>query len=128
MVRVNILSGQKAGTSWVARRFPVRIGRSPTSDLRLEENGIWEDHLVVNLDKNGFLLTVQPNALARVNGEPAIETYLRNGDTIDVGGVSLRFWLSAVRQKGLRFREALTWAGIAAVCVGQIVIVYRLLQ
>jgi pSer/pThr/pTyr-binding forkhead associated (FHA) protein len=128
VIQLNILSGKMAGDSWVARRFPVRIGRSPNSDLRLEEDGVWEHHLVVSLDKNGFLLSVEPKALARVNGEPASETYLRNGDVVDAGSVSLRFWVSAVRQNGLGFREALTWVTIALVCLSQIAIIYRLLR
>ena len=45
MVQLKILSGKKAGTAWVARRFPVRIGRSAGADLQLEESGVWDEHL-----------------------------------------------------------------------------------
>ena len=40
MLQLSILSGKTAGTEWVARRFPVRIGRAPDSDLKLEDAGI----------------------------------------------------------------------------------------
>ena len=48
MIQFSILSGKKAGTSWVARRFPVRIGRAAVSDLQIEEEGVWDQHLQVD--------------------------------------------------------------------------------
>jgi hypothetical protein len=39
----------------------------------------------------------------------------------------MQFWLSETRQAGLRLREGLTWAGIAAVSLGQIGLIYWLL-
>ena len=50
MLQLKILSGKTAGTEWVARRFPVRIGRASNSDLRLEDDGVWEEHLYLELD------------------------------------------------------------------------------
>jgi len=117
-----------AGASYVARRFPLRIGRSSVAELRLEEDGVWDEHLLLGLDPKGICLKVQPNALARVNGQPASEIYLRNGDTIDLGVVSLRFWLSRVSQSKLRFREALSWGAIVLVSLGQIALLYWLLR
>ena len=129
MVQLEILSGKKAGTQWVARRFPVRIGRAATADLCLEENGVWDQHLELNFDPPmGFMLDVQPDALAAVNGEPMHETVLRNGDCIEIGSVKLRFWLSEIRQTGLRIRESLTWAALAAITAGQITLIYWLLR
>jgi len=128
VVQLCVLSGKRAGTSWVARRFPIRIGRASTSELKLEEDGIWDEHLLLELDRKGFCLKVQPNALARVNGQPTSETYLRNGDIIDLGVVSVRFWLSGVNQNRLHFREALSWAAIVLVVLGQIALLYWLLR
>lgn len=117
-----------AGVSLVARRFPVRIGRSSSAELKLEEDGIWDEHLLLVLDHKGFCLKVQPEALARVNGQPASEIYLRNGDIIDLGVVSLRFWLSGVSQSKLRVREALSWGAIVLVSLGQVALLYWLLR
>jgi len=36
--------------------------------------------------------------------------------------------LSETRQRGLRFREWLTWAGIAAVNLGQVALIYWLIR
>ncbi len=129
MIQLKVLSGKKAGTVWVARRFPVRIGRSAASDLQSEEDGVWDDHLQLTFKPaEGIVLSAQPNALASVNGQPVSQTVLRNGDEIAIGSLKLQFWLSETRQAGLRFREGLTWAGIAAISLGQVWLIYWLLH
>ena len=129
MVQLRILSGKKAGTNWDARRFPVRIGRSAANDLPLEENGIWDEHFELTFDRaEGFVLTACPDALVTVNHEPAQTVRLRNGDSIEVGAVRMRFWLGEPHQRGLRLREWFVWTLILAVSVGEIAVVYWLLQ
>jgi len=128
VIYLTILSGKMAGATWVARRFPVRIGRSAEADLRLEEAGIWDQHLAIHLNRGEFLLGVESNALARVNGQPFTETRLRNGDTIELGVVRLQFGLSPVSQKSLWPREALSWGAVAAVFLAQIGMLYWLLK
>jgi pSer/pThr/pTyr-binding forkhead associated (FHA) protein len=129
MVLLKVLSGKKAGTAWVARRFPVRIGRSASADLQLEESGVWDQHLRLDFNPTeGIVLSAQPDALATVNGQPVHQTILRNGDAINIGSARMQFWLSETRQSGLRLREGLTWAGIAAISFGQIGLIYWLLR
>ena len=129
MFQLKVLSGKKAGTAWVARRFPVRIGRSSAADLQLEESGVWDQHLQLDFNpEEGIVLSTQPDALATVNGRPVRQIVLRNGDAIDIGSSRMQFWLSETRQAGLRVREGLTWAGIAAVSLGQIGLIYWLLR
>jgi hypothetical protein len=129
MVQLKILSGKQAGTTWVARRFPVRIGRSAVADLRLEEVGVWDEHLQLDLSRDkGIVLSADPNALASVNGQPISQTVLRNSDVIEVGSLRMQFWLSETSQAGLRCREGLTWAGIAAISIGQVGLIYWLLH
>ena len=85
MIQLKVLSGKKAGTIWVARRFPVRIGRSGAADLQLEEDGVWDEHLQLDFDPaEGIVLSAQPNALASVNGQPVHQAVLRNGDAIEL--------------------------------------------
>ena len=128
MVQFKILSGKKAGSSWETRRFPVRIGRSAGSDLRLEEAGVWDDHLKVDLEaKEGFVAETQANAFASINGQPIQRVALRNGDVVEIGSIKLQFWLSEAPQRGQAFREAFVWALISLVCLGQIALVYWLL-
>jgi pSer/pThr/pTyr-binding forkhead associated (FHA) protein len=129
MVLFKILSGTKAGTTWVARRFPVRIGRSPAADLQLQENGVWDEHLRMEFQPSaGFILNALPDAPATVNGQTVQQAVLRNGDNIEIGSIKLQFWLSETRQRGLRLREWLTWAAIAAISLGQVGLIYWLLS
>jgi len=129
MVQLNILSGTKAGTSWGARRFPVRIGRGPASHLQLEDAGVWDHHLdLAMLAGEGFVVIAHDNALISVAGRPVQRTVLRNGDILGIGAVKIQFWLARTRQAGLRFREVLTWTGIAAISLAQVALVYWLLK
>ena len=127
MVQFNILSGKRAGTTWVARRFPVRVGRAGTADFRLEEDGVWDGHLLIEFrPQEGCVLTSRLDALTRVNGEPADYAVLHNGDCIQIGAVELQFWLAEARQGTLAPREALTWALIFGVFVVQAALLYWL--
>jgi|SRR5882672_4822698 len=129
MVQIKFLSGKKAGTSWVARRFPVRIGRSPQCDLRVEDAGVWDQHLKLDLRRGeGFVLSTQGDALAAVNAQRVEQTVLRNGDTIEIGAVKLQFWLAETRQRGLRLREWLTWIALGLICLSQIALIYFVLN
>ena len=129
MLQLKILSGKKAGSAWMTARFPVRIGRSQTADLQLEESGVWDQHLELDFNPaDGVVLSAQPSALVTVNGQPVQQTRLRNGDAIQIGSLKMEFSLSETRQAGLRLREWLTWAAIAAICLGQIGLIYWLLR
>jgi hypothetical protein len=129
MVQFRILSGKQAGASYVARRFPVRIGRAANCEIPVEEDGVWDQHFQVDfIPADGFVLTAQPNCFVAVNAEPVQERALRNGDVIEAGSLKLQFWLSETRQSGLRLRECLTWVGIGLVCLAQVGLIYWLLR
>jgi len=76
--------------------------------------------------QEGFFLSVQPGARAFINAQPVEETFLRNGDIIEVGAAKLQFSLSPTRPRSLRWREVLTWVALAALCLGQVALVYWL--
>jgi predicted component of type VI protein secretion system len=125
MVQFKIRSGKKAGTTFVTRRFPVLIGRSPVADLQIQDDGVWDQHFQVDFHAvDGFILKPRPDALVTVNGEPARQIVLRNGDVIEIGSLKMQFWLRETRQAGLRVREWLTWAAVAAISLGQIGLIY----
>jgi hypothetical protein len=127
MVQLKILSGKKAGVTWTARRFPVRVGRSPACDLQLEEHGVWDEHFRISLNAAaGFVLETQPDALVTANGLPAQRLLLHNGDTIEIGASKIQFWLGEARRRGLRASEWLVWTTIVVVTLAQIALVYWL--
>ncbi len=129
MIQFNILSGKKAGAQSAARRFPFRIGRASDNELQLNDDGIWDRHLILEFDRQqGFRLATAPNALAAVNGKPVETTILRSGDIITLGSARLQFWIAAARQQSLRPREAFVWVLLTAVTAGQFVLIYWLLR
>jgi len=129
MVCLKILSGKKAGIEWSASHLPVQIGRAHSADLSLDEPGVWERHFEINLNfPDGLVLKTQPNALLTINGEKIEQAILRNGDLIEIGALKIRFALSAVRQRSLLARELSTWIALAALCLGQIALIYSLIR
>jgi pSer/pThr/pTyr-binding forkhead associated (FHA) protein len=128
MVQFKVLSGKMAGSEMAARHFPFRIGRSVSADLRVEEDGVWEQHLELSFDPTtGFTLVAKPNALASVNGQPFDTILLRNGDLIEIGALKIRFWLSDTKQKSLSWREWATWTGIVLITGLQVALIYLLM-
>jgi Inner membrane component of T3SS, cytoplasmic domain len=129
VVQLRIVSGKSAGSERVARHFPFRIGRAANADLRLEDSGVWDEHLILSLTSDSKIeLTIQLGAVASLNGESVNRAPLRNGDVIQIGAVELQFGLSPTRQKGLRGREALVWSGLVILCLFQVAVIYWLLS
>ena len=129
MVELKILSGKQAGATAVARRFPFVVGRGPHSDLRLEDEGIFERHFEQRLNRSeGFSLVVCPKAYAAVNGETAQKKLLRVGDIVSAGSVKLAFAVAAAPARSLRWREAMLWMGLALVSLAQVAIIYLLID
>ena len=129
MIQLAVLSFRK-GTPpvFVAKHLPVTVGRRIGCDFRLQEDGVWDQHLRLQvIDSNQIGLAAADGAHTAVNGEPVREAVLRNGDVIEIGGVQMRFGLGPVRQRGLTFREAFTWAALIALCASQVVLIYTLL-
>jgi pSer/pThr/pTyr-binding forkhead associated (FHA) protein len=129
MIELHILAGKKAGSQSVVRRFPFCIGRASGSDLQLNDDGTWDEHLTLEFHRQeGFTLAAAPDALVMVNNQPVQTALLRNGDVISFGSVKLQFWLAAARLRGLRLREGIVWALLVAVALSQFVLIYRLIR
>ena len=130
IIQLKILSGKQAGAVMAARRFPFRIGRAASDDLRIEDNGVWDSHLQIEFKpRTGFFLNAKPEAITSVNGDQIqTSTALRNGDMIQLGSAAIQFWLGEVRQRGTRFRDSLIWATIAAISIGQIALIYWMMK
>jgi hypothetical protein len=129
VVQLDILSGKKAGTSIVARRFPFQVGRAPGSALSLDDGGVWDRHAALSIHRReSVVLSIQDGAIATLNGDPVQTAALKNGDVIGIGAVKLRFSLCAARQRNQRWREIATWVGLALICAAQIAIIYLLVE
>ena len=129
MVQLKILSGKKAGTEMVARHFPFCAGRAANCDLLLDEPGVWDKHFQISLDPaEGFVLTADSNTSVVIDGKTIQRTALRIGDIVEIGYTKVLFGLSSMRQKSLVLREWLTWIALAALCFGQVALIYKLLR
>ncbi len=129
MLQLEILSGKQAGFLWDARRFPVRVGRAAGNDLQIEEDGMWDEHLRVELKQGeGFVITAHPGALLSVNQSPVETARLRNGDIITAGSARIAFRLSQTKQRGLKLREVFVWLVIAGITVSQLALIGWLLR
>ena len=117
----NISAGRLAGDSQVVRQFPFRVGRAADAHLRLEEPGVWDQHLRLDFDPaQGFIATALGDAGITVNGWPITSAILRNGDTLDLGSVKLQFWLAAAPQARLLVSQTFIWFALAAVSAAEI--------
>jgi len=129
MIQLNVLSGKKAGSHTVARRFPFHIGRAAGNELQLDDDGVWDRHLTLEFQReSGFTLVATPDALASVNSQPVWNAVLRNGDLITLGSAQLQFWLGTVRQGGLSISEFFVWTLLVLVTLGQFTLLYWLIQ
>jgi pSer/pThr/pTyr-binding forkhead associated (FHA) protein len=127
MVQFNILSGKMAGNQTIVRHFPFRVGRSDSNDLKLDDDGVWNEHLTLDFSTGEkYVVQAATGALVSVNHENLKTGTLRNGDLISVGSVKIQFWLAATHQRSLKLRETLVWGLLAAVTLFQLLLIYQL--
>lgn len=70
----------------------IHIGRSPAADIVLDDSSVSRRHaLVARRDERTVILDDRSLNGLRVNGERVSEAPLRDGDTIGVGHVTLRY-------------------------------------
>ncbi len=77
---------------------------------------------------SGFTYSRQSEGAVVINAEHVSQGVLRNGDTIELGAVRLRFWLAPSRQKQMKLREGLTWGALLSLFALQAALVCVLLR
>jgi pSer/pThr/pTyr-binding forkhead associated (FHA) protein len=124
MIELRILRGIQAGGQVTVRHFPVRIGRSPDSDLVLEDAGVWEDHAEIGYDRaSGFYMSPLSEGAVIVNGSAVESAALKNGDTLTLGGADVQFWLAPPRQRGFRLLEVVLAAALLGLFAAQVLLI-----
>lgn len=120
MIELRILEGLQAGGQWTARHFPVRIGRSPESDLVLEDQGVWDHHAEIGYEAaSGFYMTPLSEGAVIVNHHPVESATLKNGDTLTLGGALIQFWIAPAKQRRFGFVELLIWLALLGLFAAQ---------
>jgi pSer/pThr/pTyr-binding forkhead associated (FHA) protein len=127
MIQLQVLNGKMAGSIAVARHFPLFVGRGTQDGFVLEDAGIWDSHVTIDLNAtNEFELKSRLEALTVVNGSAVKRHILRNGDLIELGATHIRFALSDAEQKRLSLEEVGTWILAGATGLIQILVLYSL--
>jgi pSer/pThr/pTyr-binding forkhead associated (FHA) protein len=129
MIDLHLLSGKKAGSRTMVGCFPFRIGRASGNDLMLDDDGVWDEHMILEFqEKNGFHLATTSHAIVAVNGKQVEKTILRNGDVITLGSAKIQFWLAPAPQRSLRLRENFVWALLILVTIAQFILICSVLR
>ncbi len=129
MVQFKILSGRRAGQVVLVSSFPAVVGRLDSADVCIEENGVWDRHVTIELENTtGYHARLSEHALGSVNGQEFTRHHLRNGDVLELGAARLQFWVGAAVQSNLRWREHMIWIGLLALVAVQFFLLWHLSQ
>ncbi|MEE9383694.1 MAG: FHA domain-containing protein [Nannocystaceae bacterium] len=89
--KVTVLSGSLNGASY-ALAAKVSLGRSPDCTITLPDGTVSAIHaVVIRWRRRSMLLDWDSKSGTTLNGQRVVRAFLKNGDRIGVGGVSLQF-------------------------------------
>ncbi len=127
MIQLQIVGGLRAGDLFVPKQLPLRIGRGPTDDLRLEDDGVWAGHACIELTPDGFFhLKAREEAWVCVDGARMRDTRIKGGDVLDLGAAKMIFQLASAPQRGLALREWFLWINLLVLAVSEMILMFWL--
>jgi len=91
---LEIRSGALEGTRFPLQADDTLIGRSPSADVTLSDEGVSREHAALAYDEaaNGWTLEdLQSTNGTRVNGKRVRSSALQSGDEIEIGNLRLAF-------------------------------------
>ena len=94
--RLEILNGGFEGMTYTLSDEEVVIGRNPTTDITLLDEGISREHALVLFDEDGpgyVIEDLQSTNGTKVNGKRVRSASLVEGDQIQIGQTFFRFVL-----------------------------------
>ena len=102
---------------YVVKKLPFIIGKGPSTDLRIESPGIWDQHLVIDLDRSTSKYVVETcnESLLTINHEAVTRAFLRNGDSLRIGACELVVGLSPTVQRANSLQELSGWGLITSI-------------
>lgn len=122
MVRLEVSAARQRPVAHQVDEFPCVVGRAVGCAVRVEAAGVWERHAEITLTTDaGFQIRALGEGSMRLNGEGVRSARVRNGDRVDLGGLSLRFWLSPVRARSHRTGDAIFWSLFAGMLTAMLV-------
>jgi hypothetical protein len=109
---------------FVSREPLVLIGRDPSCQLRLVEDGVSDRHAAIERREDGYYIRDLDRANGvRVNGQPVKQQRLASGDELELGSLRLKFEIVHEPPRQRPPFDALQWvagAVVAAILAGQI--------
>jgi pSer/pThr/pTyr-binding forkhead associated (FHA) protein len=96
MGRLVIMNGGFEGMSYELRNEETLIGRNPTTDITLLDEGISREHALVLFDAETGLFQVedlQSTNGTKVNGKRVRSATLQDGDEVQIGRTRFQFRL-----------------------------------
>jgi pSer/pThr/pTyr-binding forkhead associated (FHA) protein len=94
--RLEIMNGGFEGMTYALSGQEVVIGRNPTTDITLLDEGISREHALVLIDEDGpgyIIEDLQSTNGTKVNGKRVRSAALVEGDEIQIGQTLFRFAL-----------------------------------
>ena len=94
--RLDILNGGFEGMTYALSDQEIVIGRNPTTDVTLLDEGISREHALVLYDEDGpgyVIEDLQSTNGTKVNGKRVRSASLVDGDQIQIGQTLFRFVL-----------------------------------
>ncbi len=94
--RLEILNGGFEGMTYDLTTEEVVIGRNPTTDITLLDEGISREHALILFDEDGpdyIVEDLQSTNGTKVNGKRVRSAALAEGDEIQIGQTIFRFVL-----------------------------------
>jgi pSer/pThr/pTyr-binding forkhead associated (FHA) protein len=87
-----IKEGGFPGTTFELSSGSTLIGRNPTTDITLVDEGISREHAVIEWEGNSFTIEdLQSTNGTKVNGTRVRSTVLRDGDEVQIGRTLFEF-------------------------------------
>jgi pSer/pThr/pTyr-binding forkhead associated (FHA) protein len=94
--RLEILNGGFEGMTYDLTEEEVVIGRNPTTDITLLDDGISREHALVHFDEDAAGYVIEDLASTngtKINGKRVRSATLAEGDEIQIGQTLFRFAL-----------------------------------
>lgn len=103
---VFVVDGQSKESSIRVQKPRLTVGSMESADVRLTGRGISPIHAVIELTREGrldgpveaTLFDLASESGVKVNGEAAVVRSLSSGDTLEFGGVRVRFFLEEIKK------------------------------
>jgi pSer/pThr/pTyr-binding forkhead associated (FHA) protein len=103
-VSVTVLRGPAAGTEFELGGKRMIVGRSPETQIQIDDASVSSEHAAFELDSQGFgIRDLASTNHVLVNGAEVLSSALKHGDRIQLGECELQFVVES------RTPHAKTW-------------------